>query len=214
MNNQPSLLPIRTLLLAASLGLASCETPDSSKAQPAQSTQPTASTDSPSTARISQDLKATAAVVAVDKASRRVTLRNEAGRLVEIVAGEAVRNFDQIAVGDTLKIGYRASVTVSRLPASEAASAARGAVVAARAAKGEKPAGGAGVVVTARVRIESLDMASDIVVLSTFDGELIAHRIASEEGRAFAKGLKIGDVVQMDYEEAIALGIEKVPAGG
>ena len=203
-----SSLPVRTLVLAALLGFSACKTSDSG------TSSSTPSADAPTTAKIAQDLSATAAVTAVDKSSRVVTLKNEDGRLFSVLCGEAVRNFDQIAVGDTLRVTYKVSVTASKLPAGEVAAGPSAAVAAGRAPKGQAPAAGIKVAATLRVKIESIDAARDIVVFSSASGEVIAHKVTSDEGRKFVKSLKVGDVVQLDYAESLALGIEKVPSGG
>lgn len=44
--------------------------------------------------------------------------------------------------------------------------------------------------------------------LSLASGELIARRIQTPQGREFVSGLKVGDIVQLDYKEAAALSIE------
>ncbi|HEX5053259.1 MAG TPA: hypothetical protein VFZ65_15900 [Planctomycetota bacterium] len=195
--------PLRALLATVALALAAC-------ASTSNATSSSTDSAASATAKISQEVTATAQVIGLDPAARVVTLRSEDGRLRQVRAGEAVRNFDQIKVGDTLRVQYQAAMVATLLPAGEAQRPARGAVVAARAAKGAQPAAGVGVVVSVRVHIESIDAAHDLVVFKTASGELIAHRIASDEGRAFVRKLKVGDVVQLDYGEALALGIEKV----
>ena len=62
--------------------------------------------------------------------------------------------------------------------------------------------------ISLRVRIESLDLPHDIVVFALASGELLTHRLVSAEGREFAEGLKVGDVVQLDYDEAVALSVD------
>jgi hypothetical protein len=47
-------------------------------------------------------------------------------------------------------------------------------------------------------------------VFSLPSGELNAHRDATDEGRAFVRGLKVGNSVQLDDDEVLALGIDKV----
>ena len=50
--------------------------------------------------------EAKAKVEAVDAATRTVTFKGEKGNVFEVVAGDEVKNFDQIKVGDVLtKIG-------------------------------------------------------------------------------------------------------------
>ncbi len=191
--------------VVALLGLAACQTGQSASAPP---------TPAKTQARIAEEQTATAQVVALDPARRCVTLRREDGRLLDVHVGEAVRNYDQIEVGDALRVHYQATMVATRRPAGEPAQPAKATVMAARAEKGAKPAGGVGVAFTLRVRIESIDVPNDIVVFSLASGELIAHRLATDEGRGFVKGLKVGDIVHLDYDEALALTIEELPRAG
>ncbi|MBK9386370.1 MAG: hypothetical protein IPN34_16280 [Planctomycetes bacterium] len=203
---RPSISPLSVpaLLVAALFTLPACES------APPASTQSSVATTTAQSSKIEQEVSSQSKVVAVDAAARLVTLRGEDGRLRQIRCGEAVRNFDQIAVGDTLQVRYREALTATVLPADTNLREARGFAVAARAAEGETPAAGFGVAVSVRVEIESIDASRDIVVFSTSAGELISHRIATATGREFVRKLKVGDKVQLDYDEALALGIEKV----
>ncbi len=158
----------------------------------------------------SNEFTATAEVVAVERDQRMVTLRRENGSLFALQVGQAARNFDQLAAGDRVRVRYRETLAASRRPAGESARAAEGVVGAGRTAAGAKPGGALGLAMSVSVKIESLDLARDIVVFSLASGELIAHRIATAEGREFAGGLKIGDVVQLDYAEALALSVEEL----
>jgi myo-inositol catabolism protein IolC len=79
-----------------------------------------------------------------------------------------------------------------------------------RAEVGERPAAAAAGAISARVKIESIDRERGIVVFSLASGELIARRLRTSEGREFVKGLAVGDVVQLDYTVAMALGVEKL----
>jgi hypothetical protein len=209
---RPTRTPFRfvpPLLATCLLALAACESTPPAAAPPAAGAASPAAGAAP-TSRIAQEVNAKAQVVAIDAQRRIVTLRGEDGGLRQVRAGEAARNFDQIAVGDTLQVHYRIGVLATLLPAGETMRAPQGAAVAARAAKGEAPAAGAGVAVSIRVKIESIDPSRDIVVFSTVSGELIAHRIGTDQGREFVRKLKIGDIVQLDYDEALGIAIEKV----
>jgi hypothetical protein len=178
--------------------------------KPAQSeaTQPTRTKPAP--VSLSNEFTATAEVIAVDHARRTVTLRREDGRLLALQVGQAARNFDQIAIGDQVRVHYKESLSASLRPAGETARPAEGAVTAGRAEAGAKPGGGVALLMSVRVKIESIDAPHDIVVFSLASGELIAHRLATAEGRSFVTGLRVGDVVQLDYAEAMALSVEKL----
>ena len=155
-------------------------------------------------------LAALGTLVAVDHAKRLLTLRREDGGLLEVEVGEAARNFDQIAVGDTVRVRYEETLTAEKLPPGEALRPAEGAVTAALAQAGTKPGGGVGIALSVPVKIESIDLPRSIVVFSLSSGELIARRVETPEGRAFLQGLAIGDTVRLDYTEALALGIEEL----
>jgi hypothetical protein len=159
-------------------------------------------------AQITEEYSATADVVAIAPTERVVTLRREDGKLVDVKVGESARNFDQIKVGDKLKVRYKESIAAKKLAPGEAARPAEAALVASRAKAGEKPAAGVGGAITARVKIESVDREHDIVVFSLASGELVAHRVKTTEGREFIAGLAVGDVVQVDCAQALALSVE------
>ena len=193
-----SFRPLLTTLLGALL-LSACQSP-----------APAAKAPAPSSATLSSQISATAQVVAIDGAARLITLRREDGGLLQVKAGEEVRNFAQIAVGDTLLVQYDESLQASLRPVGEPAGPVEAGVVAARAEKGAKPGAGLGLAISVRVKIESLDREREIVVFSLGSGALIARRIATSEGREFVKGLKVGDTVQLDYTQAVALSIKKL----
>ena len=193
--------------LFGALLLGACQS--NKPAEQAASTE-TASSVAPTHATISNEFSATAAVAAVDARTRVVTLRREDGSLVQVKCGEDVKNFAQIGAGDTLHVQYMESLEATLRPAGETAEPASAVTTTVGAEPGSTPAGGAGVSVSARVKIESVDVAHDIVVFSLASGELIARRVVTPEGREFVKGLKIGDTVQLDYTEVVAMAIEKV----
>lgn len=193
-------LPV--LVLGALLALPGCKSGQSTAAAP----PPPAKTH----IEFSNEFSATADVVTIEREQRLVTLRREDGSLFALQVGQAARNLDQLAVGDHVRVRYRETMAASLQPAGESTRAAEGAIGAGRTAAGAKPGGGLGLAMNVRVRIESLDLAHDIAVFSLASGELIAHRLATSEGREFAKGLKIGDIVQLDYTEAVALSVEEL----
>ncbi len=198
-------LPI--LILGAWIALQGCKSEQSATAA---APPPAKTTPAKTSAEISNEFTATAEVTAVEREQRIVTLRREDGSLFALQVGQAARNFDQIEVGDKVRVRYKQSLAASLRPAGETARAAEGAIGAGRTESGAKPGGGVALAMSARVKIESIDLAHDIVVFSLASGELITHRLATPEGRAFAKGLRVGDIVQLDYTEALALSVEEL----
>jgi hypothetical protein len=191
-----------SLVALMALGTAACKS--------STSPTPAAPPQQPGRADLSSDQTATADVVSVDKAERLITLRSQEGNSLTVKAGPEVRNFDQIAAGDKLRVRYHESLSATRLPAGESTSPVQGAYVAGRAKPGANPAGGVGMAATVRVKIASIDLENNIVTCSMDSGEVRTVHAIRPEGREFIKTLKIGDIVQIDYTASLALAIEKL----
>ena len=159
-------------------------------------------------ASISNEIQASAEVVELDQVLRTISLRRSDGTVFSLVAGPEVRNFRQIKVGDELKVNYRETLSATILPRDTVLAEAEGALTAGRANAGAKPGAGVGLAFRFPVQIESIDQDRDIVVFSLASGELIARRIQTAEGRRFVEKLSIGDKVQLEYKEALVLGIK------
>ena len=188
---------------------ASAKAPAPTK-ETAPAKDPAAAKSEPKQAELTSQVAETAEVTAIDPATRSITVRGDDGTIVRIKAGEAVRNYDQIAIGDKLRVVYRDSLRVTLLPAGESATPVQAAAVAGRAEAGAKPGAGVGLMITARVKIESIDREHEIVVFSLASGALLARRVVTDEGRGFVKELKVGDTVQLEYAEALAVSIDKL----
>lgn len=206
--SRPSPSPVLSLLIAgACIALFGCK---SDQYEADEATPPAASAHAAKRAEISNEFTATAEVTAVDPESRVVTLRREDGSLIALEVDPSARNLDQLAVGDTVRVRYKEALAASLRPAGESARGVEGMVEAGRTEAGAKPGGGVGLGMSARVKLESIDMKHDIVVFSLASGELIAHRFATPAGREFVEGLKVGDVVQLDYAKGMALTVEEL----
>ena len=196
---------VRSIVPALLLALAACHSEPARTPPP-----PPVGAHGVGRAEITNEYTATAQVTAIAPEKRVVTLKREDGLALDVQCGEGVRNFDQIAVGNALKVRYKAVLAASELPPGEKARGAQASLAAARAKPGSQPAAGVGVGISVRVKIESIDREHGIVVFSLASGELIAHRIQTGEGRRFIEAISVGDGVQLDYGEALALGVEKL----
>jgi len=197
--------PIVPSIAAAALLLAACKS-----SAPEPTAEANAEAKMPARVELKSEYTATAQVVSVERADRILTLRREDGSLLVVQVGQAARNFDQVMPGDAVRVRYAESLAAERRPAGDTAMPAVAATAAGRAEAGAKPGGGIGAAATVRVKVESIDLARDLVVCSLASGELVAHRLATPQGRQFAKGLKVGDVVQLDYDVAVALSVEEL----
>jgi len=164
--------------------------------------------EAPSQAKIVEEVKAQATVIAVDKPSRKITLERSDGTRMVVVAGPEVRNFDQIDPGEKLTGSYSTSLTARRLAADEADTKAEVQVAAARAKPGESPAAGIGAGLQVTVVVKSVDRENHIVTFTDPSGKLHAIEARRDEGKRFVAGLKTGDRVELIYDEILILSVE------
>jgi hypothetical protein len=160
----------------------------------------------PAPAEISEESSATASVVGVDAASRTITLRDTSGTW-SVVAGPEVRNFAEIAPGDSVTVRFRESLVVSMAPPGAAPAAPTATIVAGAAAPGTRPAAAIGTQIATTVRIESVDTQNNIVVFTPSGGGLRAIRVRTPEGRQFIQRLRAGDSVDITFTEALAVAV-------
>ncbi|WP_455220549.1 hypothetical protein [Kaarinaea lacus] len=143
-----------------------------------------------------------ATVTAVNPDTREVTLQNAAGETVTVVAGDEVRNFAQIAVGDKLTVEYMEAVDIQVLGPEEAEVGAEGVAGAARAQPGEKPAGAMVSETTVVVVIEAIDKEMETVTVKGPSGN---SKTVKVENPANLDKVSIGDKVRITYTESLAI---------
>ncbi len=151
-------------------------------------------------------VKVTAEVVAIDRVDRTVALLGPRGNVVEVEVGHGARNFDQIEVGDQVNVEYFESVALYLGKKGQKPKATAG-LVAARSAKGDKPAGVVVEVVDISAKVQAIDREKRKVSLKRPDGKLVTHKV-DESVKAFDT-LKVGDSIHARITEAIAISVEK-----
>lgn len=152
-----------------------------------------------------ETLEVSATIEAVDHDARMLVLNGPAGSSL-IAAGPEVKNFDQIKVGDQVKVTYvaalAAKITKSKKTAETTVDA--GAV---SAPKGSMPAAAVGQTISTTVQIESVDTSFDTVSFKRPDGLVRTIAVESPEGKKFIRTLKKGDKVDVEYTEALAISV-------
>jgi Cu/Ag efflux protein CusF len=149
----------------------------------------------------------TATVTAVSMATREVTLRGEGGETQTIKVGPDARNLAQVKVGDRVTVSYYQGFTAQMRMHGKPNEGFQDASGAVRAAPGERPGGAAAQSTSSTVTIEKVDAEGNSVTFHRPDGVTITMPVQSPEGRAFAKKLKAGDVVDVMYTEALAVDV-------
>jgi Cu/Ag efflux protein CusF len=153
-----------------------------------------------------QVVKATATVEAIDPATRSVTLRMPKGDTRTIVAGEEVRNFDQIKAGDKVTVKYLEALTLELKKNGKAIVGRTQTGSLERSKPGEKPGGVASREVTAVADVVAVDEKKKIVTVKNDKGEMIDLNLRDPEQ---VKLVKKGDQVQATYTEALAISLER-----
>jgi hypothetical protein len=155
-------------------------------------------------ALVVEAVTATAKVTAIDVAKRTVTLEMD-GKTKTIACGPEVRNFDQIKVGDQVKMSYVEALALYIQKAGAPAGGDELATVT-LAPKGAKP----GVLVTKSVLLESkidaVDVKKHTVTVTTPDGATKTLKVAKTVKGL--KDLKKGDDVVVRYTEALGIVVE------
>jgi len=174
--------------------------------QPAPA-QRAAGAQEPASFLAEQVAEATATVTAIDPTKRLISLKDEDdGSEFTVEAGDEVRNFSQIKVGDEVNVEYYQALA-AEVTKAEASDSDGAVVLGARAAEGDRPAGGIGTLYTAIVTIDSVDAAKGTVSFTGPEGKQRKTTVERDEGRAFISQLKPGDRVQLTYGESLAIAV-------
>jgi hypothetical protein len=148
----------------------------------------------------------TAEVVGIDYVDRNVALLGPEGNVVVVEVGYQARNFDEIEVGDQLKVEYYEAVAVF-IDMHGNKPAASSALVTARSAAGEKPAGIAVETVDISARVQSIDRSKRSVTLGLHDGRVMTTKV--DKSVEIYDRLKKGDLVNVRYTEAFAVSVNQ-----
>lgn len=148
----------------------------------------------------------TANVVSIDRVDRSLGLLNPKGRFLSLDVDEAAHNFDQIEIGDELKVVYYESVTLFIGKDGAKPSAIKG-MVAARAQKGDMPAGVVVEAVDVTAKVKAIDKATRTVTLSLPDAKELVTKV-DPSVKAYDT-LEVGDTIHARYTEAFAISVER-----
>lgn len=147
----------------------------------------------------------TLTVQEIDRDNRSFAVTGD-GQRFNVRVSEAVVNFDQIEVGDTVNVAFRQSTTVGMALPDDSGETlvASGAVT---APEGARPGVIAGDVVSAVVTFVAYDPRTHDATVRTEDGRLIITRV-QPDFRRFAAARQPGDRVVVEFTEALAVSVE------
>jgi len=160
-----------------------------------------------------KSVTATATIQAIDTTTRALTLRDETGVEDTYIAGPEVQRFDELKVGDTVKMTYYESVFVQVHKAGAAATGTSGEKpadpsldAAITRSKGALPGMTAAVQEKMTATVKAIDPAAPSVTVTTADGRTITRKI---EDKKNLEGVAVGDQIDITYTRALLTAIER-----
>jgi hypothetical protein len=149
---------------------------------------------------------ASATVTAIDAAARTLTLKLPDGTTRSYKVDQAVKNFDQIKVGDQVKATYAESVAIFVRKSSEQPAAGEVSTVQV-APKGAKP----GIIMTDTSEIiakaEAIDYKKRTITLKGPEGNLATFKVDKSVKRF--KNVRVGDDLVIRVTNAMVIAVEK-----
>jgi Cu/Ag efflux protein CusF len=149
------------------------------------------------------EVTATATIKAIDPATRSVTLRTENGDEDSYTVSPAVTRFDQLKVGDILKVTYSESL-VFQVKKPGAPSTTSGVSVGGGRMK-DAPGGAIGKQETTTVTVKAVDMNVPSITVVTADGRTVTRKIADKKN---LEGVNAGDRIEITYTQALVMSAE------
>ncbi len=178
-------------------------------AQPAAPTGGTVLTSEPGKATAVSAVSMSAQVVGLEKATRTVTLKGPKGNVFDIVAGDEVKNFDQIKLGDSVVVRYLEALSLELRKTKGASGEVKIREEAAQAKPGERPAAAGARQVSTVAEVVAVDPKKSTISLKGPQGNVRTLNVQNPEQ---FKVVKKGDQVEVTYTEALALSVEPAPA--
>lgn len=167
-------------------------------------------TEAPPTVIENNLVQTTATVEAIDAAERTVTLRGAQGRTAPVRIPAEI-DLSRIEKGDVVDIAFYESVAVNVAAPGDAVPGVRGASDAARSQPGELPGGAAIDQVTVTSTVTAIDQRAHTVTIRGPQGATRTVPVKNPELQQKMKGLKVGDLVQLTYTEAVAARLQPRP---
>ncbi|HCL82540.1 MAG TPA: hypothetical protein DIC22_01130 [Chitinophagaceae bacterium] len=149
----------------------------------------------------------TATVTKINQKTREVTIKTEDGREHSFIASEDVKNLPQVKKGDVITANYSEALAY-QIREHGKASGVETTQSATAAEPGSKPAGTVAQQTTVTVTVTAIDPKVPSVTFRGPKGNTKTIKVKDPEK---LKGVKIGDMVDITYTEAIAIRVDEAP---
>lgn len=197
-----AVLGILSLLLAAGCA-------NSPEKMPPKEEKPAVTQPEDPTIGLRETLTATATVKAINPQTRVVTLKTSDGKTFDLKVGDAVRNLDQVKVGDKVVVTYYSALLLQLATKKGNGITVRTDTLSAgRAEPGQMPAGVVSDTVKVTANILSVNKKARRVLVKGPHRAVTLTVPADMDMNKF----KVGDQVDAEYVQALAINVEPAPA--
>ena len=148
---------------------------------------------------------ATATIQAIDTTTRTLTLRDQSGQEDKYSVSPDVKRFDELKVGDTVKMTYYESIVLQVRKAGEKPGPTS-TDAAATAGTGALPSKTTAVQEKMTVTVKAIDPTLPSVTVTTPDGRTVTRKV---ENKKNLEGVNVGDLVDITYTRAVLTSIER-----
>lgn len=159
----------------------------------------------PGAALAGASLKTSATIVAIDPATRSITLKRQDGKVMSTTLSPEVRNFEQLKVGDKVQAEYVQALALELKKSGGGTPALSGGEMLKRSEPGQKPGGTATRQVAVLADVVTVDAKKKLVTLRGPQGNLVDLAVEDPEQ---LKNIRKGDQVQALYTESLAIRVE------
>ena len=168
----------------------------------------TAAAGAPAKREESMRASLTAKVTDINREKRQVTLKGSEGKERTLTVDKTVKRFDEIEVGDQVKVEYYASLAaeVREATAAEKSAPLTDITIQEKADPTAAPAAGAVQMTRAVTTVEKLDPAKKEMTIKGPRGRSVD--VAVKNPATFEK-VKVGDTIVITFTEALAISLEK-----
>ncbi len=150
-----------------------------------------------------ESISATATIQAIDKANRLVTLKDEKGDEDMMIVGPEMTRFDELKVGDKVKVTYTESLVLQVRKPGDADKPAD-------EAKLTKGTSGSPSATLSRQQSTSVDVLAidqklPSITVKTANGRTVTRKVEDPKN---LEGVKVGDKIDITYTQAAIVSIE------
>jgi hypothetical protein len=146
----------------------------------------------------------TATVQAINLEKRMVTLKGSKGKAFDVKVAEEVKNLPQVKVGDKVTVKYFEAMAVRVLKPGEKGVIFEKIGGVATAKPGAKPGAVAGSETTTTAKVVAIDKKKPSVTLQGPEGNNVTVKVENPKN---LKKIKVGDQLEITYNEAMAVSV-------